>query len=95
MPKNEPDIKEVSEVSGDLNVMGDKKLGEDPFPLLKKVGGSLIIAYTGMKHFPKSIRSVGRHVIISDQDSNTLVDELRAAKRSGIIQGEVMCIITP
>lgn len=93
MPTLDPDIKIVS---GDLNLMGDKKVGANfTFPHLKNVGGSMVIAYTGMKHFPKSIQYIGKHVVISDQDPKTLVDDLRAAKRSGIIKGEVMCIITP
>jgi len=96
MPCHDPNLKAVSAVCGDLNVLGDTVFGDKfPFPLLKNVGGSFVIAYTGMKRFPKTIKSVGRHVIISDRDPSSLVDDLRAAKRSGVIQGEIMSIITP
>jgi hypothetical protein len=89
-------LETANSVVGDLNVLGDTDFGKRfPFPLLENVGGSFVIAYTGMKHFPKTIKSVGKHVIISDRDPNTLVDELRAAKRSGVIHGEIMSIITP
>jgi hypothetical protein len=93
MPIHAPNLKNVG---SDLNVMGDKSFqGTFPFPLLENIGGSMIIANTGMKTFPKSIKHVGSHVIISDQEPQTLVNELKEAKRAGIIKGVIMCIITP
>ncbi|MEI6398161.1 MAG: hypothetical protein WCO71_05260 [Pseudomonadota bacterium] len=83
-------------IGGDLSANGNKSFGvEFPFPKLETIKGNMIIPYTGMKSFPKTIRSVGGMVVISDQEPASLVLDIKKAKRDGIIKGEIWCILTP
>ncbi len=83
-------------IDGDLDAMRNRSFAEKfPFPNLERIGGNMILAYTGMASFPKSIKHVGGNVVISDTEPALFMADCKAAKRSGIIQGEVMCIITP
>jgi hypothetical protein len=93
MPIHTPNLQSIG---GDLQAAGNRDFGaEFPFPKLEFVGGSMIIAHTGMKSFPQTIKNVGGHVVISDQEPASLVEDLKRAKREGVIKGEIMCILTP
>ena len=83
-------------INGNLEVAGDKSYGvEFPFLKLETIVGNMVIPYTGMKSFPKTIKNVGGMVVISDQEPASLVLDIKQAKREGIIKGEIWCILTP
>ena len=93
MPIHAPNLKVIDQ---NLEAMGNKDFENGfPFPSLETIGGDMNIAYTGLPMFPKSIKKVGGNVVISDQEPYSLVVELKAAKREGIIHGNIFCIITP
>jgi hypothetical protein len=82
-------------IGGNLEAAGDKSYGINfPFPKLKTINGNMVIAYTGMKSFPKTIKHVGGMIVISDQEPASLVSDIKQAKRVGIIKGDIWCILT-
>jgi hypothetical protein len=64
-------------------------MSEKSFPNLETVGGKMILANSGFTKLPPRIEKVEGDVIISRQDSRTLLTDILKAKEIGIIKGEL------
>lgn len=76
-------------LGGDLNLAGNKYWSENSFPVLEYVGGNLIISDNNFKKLPVNLKWIKGNVIISKNDPVSLLEDVKKAKNSGIIFGEI------
>lgn len=81
----------LRQVGGDLNIAGNRQV---ELPKIETIGGNFIIALTGMEHLPPKLNHVGGDVIISDIEPESLLSEIKEAKKNGIIRGNIIMLIT-
>ncbi len=74
-------------VGGNLNASGTQGLN---IPKLRSVGGDFIVDGTGLEHLPSQLEHIGGNAIISNREPKSLLQELVAAKKSGVLKGEIL-----
>lgn len=84
----------LSTIDGNLDVYGNKSMSEANLPNLEVINGNFVAAGSGFTRLPAKLGKIGGDAIIADTDPESLMDDLKRAKRDGILQGNLFCLIT-
>jgi len=76
----------LENIGGSLNASGTRGLN---LPKLRSVGGDFVVDGTGLEHLPPLLEHIGGNALISRADPTTLLNDLVAAKKSGVLKGDI------
>ena len=74
-------------IGGNLNAGGIQSLN---IPKLRSVGGDFIVEGSSLEHLPPHLEHIGGNAIISSREPKSLLQELLAAKKSGVLKGVIL-----
>ncbi|MGB7070229.1 MAG: hypothetical protein WBD22_12110 [Pyrinomonadaceae bacterium] len=90
MSINVPNLRTIG---GELDAANNKSVSETNFPNLETIEGNFVAYCSGFRTLPVNLKEIGGDAIISDLDAPSLLEDIKRAKRNGILKGNIFCLI--